>query len=104
MCPPTLTTISAAPPPLLPASFVLLDVVLDDGATAAQRPAPERVQLVLHAGDTGGVQPVDPAGPHGLNGDQPSVLQHPQMLRHRLPADRKPGGEFPDRTGPLGQV
>ena len=45
-----------------------------------------------------GVEVVDPAGAICVADDQPSVLEHPQVLRYRRPADRQLVGELLDRA------
>jgi hypothetical protein len=69
-----------------------------------QRPLPICLELIPQRRQRDRVEPGYPARSHWHVLHQPSVLKDLQVLRHRQPANRHPGGQLPDSLRPLGQA
>src|ERR671919_2565451 len=84
-------------------SSVLLVRLLDDGLVGGQRPVPEPLEVGAQRAHPVRVEPVDAAGALGPLGNEPRLLEHPEVLGDGGATDRQLAGELADGARPLGQ-
>ena len=70
---------------------------------AGEGVAPDAVEPGPQRGHAVRVEPVDPAGALGVADHQAAVLEDPQVLRHRRPADRQLVGQLLHRARAAGE-
>ena len=78
-----------------PVSFLCL------GGEAIERLVPEAVEVRADVGEPARIDAVDPLRSFLSVVDEPGVLQHAQVLRHRRSTDREPRRQRPDRERAL---
>src|SRR3954452_6099696 len=84
-------------------SSLLLGVLLDGPLEGRERLVPELVEVAAQSVHPVRVELIDPTRAVGPVDHEAGVLQHPEVLGDRRPADGQIAGDLAYGTGPLGE-
>ncbi len=75
--------------------------MLDKGFVGGQGLAPKALQIRSHDRQTVWIDAIDAPRANRPVNYEPGILEHPQMLRDRRPADWQLASKLDDRAGPI---